>query len=67
MIGGFTHQVERQGFHWDVGLHYVGDMGEGELGRQIFDYITEGKLRWQKMPDPFEKFVYPDFTGITMG
>jgi phytoene dehydrogenase-like protein len=62
VIGGFTHEFERQGFHWDVGLHYVGDMGEGELGRQIFDYITEGKLHWNKMPNPFEKFVYPDFT-----
>ena len=62
LIGGFTHQFERQGFHWDVGLHYVGDMGEGEIGRQIFDYITDGKLHWHKMPDPFEKFVYPDFT-----
>lgn len=62
VIGGFTHQFQRRGFHWDVGLHYVGDMGEGEIGRQLFDYITEGKLRWQKMPDPFEKFVYPDFT-----
>ncbi len=37
-------------------------MEEGEIGRKIFDYITEGKLRWNKMPDPFEKFVYPDFT-----
>ncbi|MGF1540127.1 MAG: phytoene desaturase family protein [Pleurocapsa sp.] len=62
VIGGFTHEFERRGFHWDVGLHYVGDMGEGEIGRQIFDYITEGKLHWNKMPDPFEKFVYPDFT-----
>ena len=62
IIGGFTHQFERQGFHWDVGLHYVGEMGEGEIGRQIFNYITEGKLRWHKMPDPFDVFIYPDFT-----
>lgn len=61
--GGFTHSFERlQKFHWDVGLHYVGDMGEGSTGRAVFDYITNGQLKWQKMPDPFEKFVYPDFT-----
>ncbi|NJL47668.1 MAG: NAD(P)/FAD-dependent oxidoreductase [Leptolyngbyaceae cyanobacterium SM2_5_2] len=61
--GGFTHTFERQGkFHWDVGLHYVGDMGEGSTGKAVFDYITNGNLRWHKMPDPFEKFVYPDFT-----
>jgi phytoene dehydrogenase-like protein len=61
--GGFTHTFERKGkFHWDVGLHYVGDMGEGDTGKAVFDYLTNGNLRWHKMPDPFEKFVYPDFT-----
>jgi phytoene dehydrogenase-like protein len=37
-------------------------MGKDEFGRKIFDYLTNGKLEWNKMPDPFEKFVYPDFT-----
>jgi all-trans-retinol 13,14-reductase len=61
--GGFTHTFERKGkFHWDVGLHYVGDMGKGGTGKAVFDYLTNGNLHWQKMPDPFEKFVYPDFT-----
>ena len=61
--GGFTHTFERKGkFHWDVGLHYVGDMGEGGTGKAVFDYLTNHNLRWHKMPDPFEKFVYPDFT-----
>lgn len=62
-IGGFTHEFARQGkFHWDVGIHYVGDMGAGSTGKAVFDYLTDGKLQWQKMPDVFEKFVYPDFT-----
>ena len=62
-VGGFTHGFERKGkFHWDVGLHYVGDMDKGDTGRAVFDYLTDGNLQWQKMSDPFEKFVYPDFT-----
>ena len=62
--GGFTHGFERKGgkFHWDVGLHYVGEMGEGSPYRSIFNYLTNGKLKWQQMPDLFDKFVYPDFT-----
>lgn len=61
--GGFTHTFERKGkFHWDVGLHYVGDMGEGSTGRAVFDYLTNGNVQWRKMPDPFETFVYPDIT-----
>ena len=63
VVGGYTHEFERESkFKWDVGLHYVGQMGKGEFGRKIFDYLTNGKLEWNKMPDPFEKFVYPDFT-----
>ena len=63
VVGGYTHEFARDSkFKWDVGLHYVGNMGKGDLGRKIFDYLTNGKLKWNKMPDPFEKFVYPDFT-----
>jgi all-trans-retinol 13,14-reductase len=61
--GGFTHTFARKGkFHWDVGLHYVGDMGEGGTGKAVFDYLTNNNLQWHKMPDPFEKFIYPDFS-----
>ncbi|NJR45355.1 MAG: NAD(P)/FAD-dependent oxidoreductase [Hyellaceae cyanobacterium CSU_1_1] len=62
ILGGFTQEFKRQNFQWDVGLHYVGDMGEGESGRLISDYITDGRLKWAKIPDPFETSVYPDFT-----
>lgn len=61
--GGLTHDFQRKGkFHWDVGLHYVGEMAPGTLARSAFDYLSEGRLEWRKMSDPFEKFIYPDFT-----
>ena len=25
--GGFTHAYERNGYEWDVGVHYIGEMG----------------------------------------
>ncbi|KAM3089630.1 phytoene desaturase family protein [Phormidesmis sp. 146-35] len=62
IFGGFTQEFKRQDFQWDVGLHYVGEMGEGEDGRLISDYITNGTLKWTRIPDPFETLVYPDFT-----
>jgi phytoene dehydrogenase-like protein len=66
--GGFTHTFERkQKFQWDVGLHYIGGMGKGRTGKAVFDYLTDGNLRWHKMPEPFEKFVYPDFTFDVYG
>jgi all-trans-retinol 13,14-reductase len=60
--GGFTHDFKRQEFHWDVGIHYVGQMGEGSQMRRLFDLITGRGVQWQKMPEIFEKFVYPGLT-----
>src|ERR1700680_1300259 len=62
-LGGFPHSFTRPGHRaWDVGLHYVGGMAAGDRGRQLFDLVTRFGVRWQKMPSPFEKFVYPDFS-----
>jgi len=58
-LGGFTHAFSRKGYTWDVGLHYVGQMGGG-MGRQLMDMVTGGKVIWDKVPSPFERFSYPD-------
>ncbi|HKW89442.1 MAG TPA: NAD(P)-binding protein [Candidatus Acidoferrales bacterium] len=49
-IGGFTHTFTRPGgWWWDVGLHYVGEMGEGMLDRQLLDFIRDGMGFFQIM------------------
>ena len=60
--GGQTHVFRRDGASWDVGLHYIGNMDKGTLERSLFDFLTGGALDWNRMPDDFERFVYPDFT-----
>src|SRR5512138_1332784 len=59
--GGFTHTFRRRGWTWDVGVHYVGGMGDGEQPRRLFDLASGGALAWQKMPSPFERLEYPGF------
>ena len=62
-IGGFTHTFSRPGgWTWDVGVHYVGDMGPGMTGRRLFDLITGGRVDWSPMPDVYDVFVYPGLT-----
>ena len=62
-VGGYTHVFKRKKkYVWDVGLHYVGQIAKGEQIRTVFDTITQGKLDWHRMPDVFDKFVYPDTT-----
>ena len=62
-IGGFTHTFSRPGgWTWDVGLHYVGEMGPGMAGRRLFDFITDGGVDWSPMPDVYDVFVYAGLT-----
>jgi all-trans-retinol 13,14-reductase len=56
--GGFTHTFERDGFEWDVGVHYVGKVGGGRGAlHRLFDYITLGELRWAPMPEVYDRVV----------
>ena len=62
-IGGFTHTFSRPGgWTWDVGVHYIGEMGPGMTGRRLFDFITDGRVDWAPLPDIYDVFVYPGFT-----
>jgi all-trans-retinol 13,14-reductase len=67
VAGGYTHAFKRQGFHWDVGLHYVGQMAPRSPLRRLMDRITGGSVDWTPMREPFERFRYPnlafDLTG----
>jgi len=57
--GGLTHTFRRNGAVWDVGLHYVGDMAPGTQTRAYFDYLSGGRLKWNRITDNFERVVYP--------
>ncbi len=60
--GGFTHSFRRQKFYWDVGSHYLGMMAPGSPIRDLFDLVTRNRVEWTKIPDPFDIFIYPEFT-----
>lgn len=57
--GGLTHAFRRSGASWDVGVHYLGGLGEGETFRRAFDYLTGGQVHWRPMPRHYDRFVYP--------
>ena len=59
--GGFTHIFKRPGYEWDVGIHYVGDMGRtNSFARKLSDYITDGQLDWADMGDVYDRIVIGD-------
>ncbi|MCP4440921.1 MAG: NAD(P)/FAD-dependent oxidoreductase [Aureispira sp.] len=60
-IGGLTHEFERKRkYSWDVGLHYVGQMDDYDFFPGIMRYITDDKVDWVKMEEPYDIFMYPD-------
>jgi len=59
--GGYTHSYARNGYEWDVGVHYIGDMGvHRTLARRLFDYITDSKLEWAPMDENYDRFFLGD-------
>jgi all-trans-retinol 13,14-reductase len=58
--GGFTHSYERNGYEWDVGVHYIGDVGAKTRTRRLFDFLSDGKLQWAPMADEYDRFFIGD-------
>jgi len=59
--GGFTHVFKRKGFEWDVGIHYIGDMQrEQSAMKKLFDYVTDGHLKWADMGEVYDKIIIGD-------
>ena len=55
--GGYTHAYEREGYEWDVGVHYVGEVHKPSTLRRVFDVISEGRLQWAAMENEYDKVI----------
>lgn len=58
--GGYTHSYERNGYEWDVGVHYIGDMGGPTMARKFMDYLSGGQLDWAPMDKAYDRFFLGD-------
>ena len=66
--GGFTHTFHRPGYEWDVGLHYIGQMQEDSRERRAFDHVTGGQVRWQPMPQVYDRvFIEAGSSSLRRG
>ncbi|MFZ5722823.1 MAG: phytoene desaturase family protein [Pseudomonadota bacterium] len=54
--GGYTHSYDRNGYEWDVGVHYIGDVGAQTTARRLFDFISGGQLQWAPMDPEYDRF-----------
>jgi phytoene dehydrogenase-like protein len=59
--GGFTHSYSRNGYEWDVGVHYIGDVGvKTTLARRLFDFISNDQLLWEPMDPCYDRIHLGD-------
>lgn len=58
--GGYTHAYEREGYEWDVGVHYVGEVHKPSTLRRVFDVISEGRLQWAAMDEEYDRVIIAD-------
>jgi all-trans-retinol 13,14-reductase len=60
VAGGLTHEFERQGYRWNVGVHYVGEMQEGGQTRRLLEWLTGNPPAFAPMPDGYDRVLLPD-------
>lgn len=55
-IGGLTQTFHRRRHEFEVGVHYVAEVGERHHAlRRVFDTLTEGRLRWAPFGPSFDE------------
>ena len=64
-FGGMMNPFARKKFSFDVGLHYIGECGQGQLLRGVFDSLGLEDLRFNEIsPAAIDRYVFPDAEGV---
>ncbi|MEL7444490.1 MAG: NAD(P)/FAD-dependent oxidoreductase [Pseudomonadota bacterium] len=45
-LGGQTHSFSREGFTWDVGVHYLSGVAPGDRARELIDWICDTPIEF---------------------
>lgn len=59
-IGGLTHAFSREGFTWDVGLHYCGTFGHNQPSGRILDWLSGGTIKFGSVGTVYDVLHFPD-------
>ncbi|MCB9613641.1 MAG: NAD(P)/FAD-dependent oxidoreductase [Sandaracinus sp.] len=61
-FGGYTNPFSRKHFHFDPGIHYIGEAGPGGSFRHMLDRLGLEDVRFTELdPDGFDHYVFPDY------
>jgi all-trans-retinol 13,14-reductase len=65
-IGGLTHSFSREGFSWDVGLHYCGLFGRDQSAGKILDWLSGGTIEFRSVGTVYDTLHFPDGFDISV-
>lgn len=61
-FGGYTNPFARKRFHFDPGIHYIGECQEGGSFRRLLDRLGLEDVTFKPLdPDGFDHYVFPDY------
>ena len=58
--GGLTQTFARDGFHFNVGVHYLGGFGSGQPNRRLFDALVGDRLKMARIEGAYDRVTFPD-------
>jgi len=60
--GGLTQTFERQGWRFNVGVHYLGGFGPGETNRRLLDHLAGGRVEMAPIAGAYDRIRLPGLT-----
>ena len=60
--GGLTQTFERQGWRFNVGMHYLGGFGPGEVNRRVLDHLAGGRIAMAPIAGVYDRIRLPGLT-----
>lgn len=66
-FGGLTHSFSREGFSWDVGLHYCGLFRRDQAGARMLDWLSGGAVEFRSVGTVYDTLHFPDGFELAVG
>jgi len=62
-FGGYLNPFLRKGYAFDTGLHYLGELGEGDRFWRLLDELGIVKsMKFVELnPEVFDRYIFPDY------
>ncbi len=59
VAGGLTQTFSRNGYTWDVGVHYLGEMGPADMGRRVLDWLSGRPMEFASVGPVYDTMHFP--------